>query len=101
MLQSCTIAGNPKPEFEENRGISVTLRKDIYTEDYLKGMGLNDRQIFAILHINKIGRINLSSFKELIPDTGEKTLYRYLQDLVDREVIVPFGEKKGRIYKLK
>lgn len=101
IVQSCEIAGNPKPEFNEGRGVSVTLRKDIYTEDHLKKIGLNDRQIKAVLHLKDADSINLSSYRELEPDTSKKTLYRDLKDLVDRDIIIPIGEKKGRVYKLK
>ncbi|MGC8886705.1 MAG: hypothetical protein ACP5MG_06055 [Verrucomicrobiia bacterium] len=42
--------------------------------------------------------INLSSFRALIPEVSQKTLYRDLQDLVNRGILKGTGEKKGRKY---
>ena len=51
-----------------------------------------------VLVKNKI--INLSSYKALIKNVSEKTLYRDLQDLVDKNILKEIGEKKGRKYEL-
>ncbi|MDO9044585.1 MAG: hypothetical protein Q7U35_04685 [Methanobacteriaceae archaeon] len=39
-------------------------------------------------------------FLEIGPDVSERTLRRYLSDLVDKDLIRPIGEKKGRKYVL-
>lgn len=43
---------------------------------------------------------NLSDLKKLIQGVTEKTLYRDLQGLVNKEILIEIGEKKGRKYKL-
>jgi len=78
----------------------VEFRKNIYTEEYLRSLGLNDRQIKAVDHIKENKVINLSSYKALIKNVSEKTLYRDLQDLVDKNILKEIGEKKGRKYEL-
>jgi len=78
----------------------VEFRKDVYTEEYLRKLGLNDRQIKAVDHIKENKIINLSSYKALIKNVSEKTLYRDLQDLVDKNILKEIGEKKGRKYEL-
>ena len=78
----------------------MEFRKDIYTEEYLRKLGLNDRQIKAVDHIKENKIINLSSYKALIKNVSEKTLYRDLQDLVDKNILKEIGEKKGRKYEL-
>ena len=78
----------------------MEFRKDIYTEEYLRKLGLNDRQIKAVDHIKENKIINLSSYKALIKNVSEKTLYRDLQDLVDKNILKEVGEKKGRKYEL-
>lgn len=99
--KACINAGLPDPQFEEyQNGFRVIFRKDIYTEEYLQGLGLNERQIKAIMHIKEKGKITISSFKRLIPGITEKTLYRDLQDMVKKKIIKEIGEKKGRIYSL-
>ena len=76
------------------------VRLDIYSEDILKKTGLNERQIIALRYIKKHGSINLSDLKRLIQSVTEKTLYRDLQGLVNKEILIEIGEKKGRNYKL-
>ena len=44
-------------EFKEiSNGFSVIFRKDIYTEDYLKSLGLNERQTKSVIFVKKGGR---------------------------------------------
>ena len=101
VLKLCSLAGIPVPHFEEYQsGFLVEFRKNIYTEEYLRKLGLNDRQIKAVNHIKENKIINLSSYKALIKNVSEKTLYRDLQDLVDKKILKEIGEKKGRKYEL-
>ena len=100
MRNACIQAGLPEPQFEEQQGFRVIFTKDRYTEEYLKGLGCNDRQIKAVVYAKEKGSINLSSFKILIPTVSEKTLYRDLQELVQKKVLKEVGEKKGRRYQL-
>ena len=52
ITNECKKAGLPEPEFkEEFGGFSVCFYKDIYTEEKLRKMGLNDRQIKAIKYV--------------------------------------------------
>jgi len=53
MRRACTKAGIPEPEFEEYQGFRVIFRKDIYTEEYLSSLGLNERQIMAVNLVKK------------------------------------------------
>lgn len=94
-------AGLPDPEYkEEMGGFSVYFRKDIYTEENLRKMGLNKRQIRAIVYVKEKGSISLSSFKAVVTEVSEKTLYRDLQELVSKGFLKELGEKKGRKYEL-
>jgi len=43
----------------------------------------------------------MSAFKALILEVAEKTLYRDLRELVNKNVLKQVGEKKGRKYELK
>ncbi|MBI5096920.1 MAG: putative DNA binding domain-containing protein [Nitrospirae bacterium] len=93
--------GLPAPEFKEVfGGFSVVFRKDIYTEEYLRNLGLNERQIKAVMYVKEKGSINLSSFKTIVADVSDKTLYRDLQELVSKRVLKELGRKKGRRYEL-
>lgn len=56
---------------------------------------MNERQIKAVDHVKENKIINLSSYKALIKNVSEKTLYRDLQDLVDKNILKEIGEKKA------
>ena len=102
IVDECVTHGLPEPDFIEDSGtMMVYLYKDQWTEENLRKMDLNDRQIKAVMYMKKEGTINLSSYKELVQDVNEKTLYRDLINLVDRGTIRSIGEKKGRKYVLK
>jgi len=101
MIDLCKSQGLPEPEFkEEFGGISVYFRKDIYTEEYLRKIGLNKRQIKAVMYVKEKKSINLSSFKTIVSEVSKKTLYRDLQELVNKGILKELGEKKGRKYEL-
>lgn len=94
-------AGLPEPEFkEEMSGFSVYFRKDIYTEEYLRNLGLNERHIQIIKYLKTHKIANLMSFKSIFPGISEKTIYRDLQDLVKKGIIKQSGDKRGRKYEL-
>jgi ATP-dependent DNA helicase RecG len=102
MVEWMKEKGLPEPEYrEEMGGFSVYFYKDIYTEEYLKKLGLNERQIKAVIYVKKKGNINLSAYKNLVEGVSEKTLYRDLQKLVNKRILKETGEKKGRRYELK
>jgi len=95
-------AGLPEPEYKEELvGFSVYFHKDIYTEESFKKMELSERQIKAVMYVKEKSSINLSSFRNLVPEVSKKTLYRDLQDLVRKDILTELGAKRGRRYELK
>ncbi len=102
MEESMKAAGLPLPKFEEKfNGFCVYLEKDIYTSERLKEMGLNERQIKAVLYVKENGEITMSNIKKMFTGASEKTLYRDLHELVDKKILKSVGEKKGRKYTLR
>lgn len=100
MRKACSNSGLPEPIFEEYQGFRVIFMKDIYSMEYLRDLGLNERQVKAVIFVKEKGSINLSSLKILVTEVAEKTLYRDLKDLVLKKVFKELGEKKGRRYEL-
>lgn len=93
--------GTARTDFIEESGVmKVVFYKDKFTEEFLQKMGLNERQIEAVMYVKKKGSINLSAFRNLVPEISEKTLYRDLRGLVDRGILKESGKKKGRRYEL-
>ncbi len=94
MLDKCAAAGLPEPEFEERQGaLWVRFRKDILTEEYLRTMGLNERQIKAVLWVKEKGNITNREYRQLtgLSDEGSR---RDLNELLSKGILR--SEGKGR-----
>ena len=101
MIDLCKVQGLPEPEFkEEFCGISVYFRKDIYTEEYLRKFGLNERQIKAVMYIKERGRITNKEYQS-INNVSNKTAYLELSNTVERAIFKVEGRGKSTIYTLK
>ena len=60
ITDECKDAGLPEPEFkEEFGGFAVYFYKDIYADNILRKLGLNNRQLEAVKYIKERGDINL------------------------------------------
>lgn len=101
MRKACIKAGLPEPQFEEYQGFRVTFRKDIYTEEYLRNLGLNERQIKAVMYVKEKGKITNKEYLELT-EVSRVTASRELQDIVEKNVLQKIGKVgKGTKYILK
>jgi ATP-dependent DNA helicase RecG len=101
IVQLCMEQGLPEPEYkEEFGGFSVYFYKDIYTEENLKKMGLNERQIRAVMYVKQKGKITNKEYQEL-NKTNKKTASRDLSGLVEKGIFEQIGKTgKGTHYTL-
>jgi len=65
MRMACINAGLPEPRFEEQQGFRVLFKKDIYTEEYLRNLGLNERQVKAVIYVKEKGKITNKEYQEI------------------------------------
>jgi ATP-dependent DNA helicase RecG len=66
IIDVCKNAGLPEPELiEEDGGFMVTLFKNNLTEDQLKKLGLNERQVKAVLYVKEKGKITNKEYQEI------------------------------------
>lgn len=101
IFDSCKEAKLPEPEIKEFQGgFLVTLFKDNLTEEELKKMGLNDRQLKAVLFVKEKGKITNKDY-QVINDTSDRTALRDLEHLVGLNILKKDGEKKTTSYKLR
>lgn len=101
IIDLCKDQKLPEPEFkEEFGGISVYFCKDIYTEEYLRKLGLNERQIKAVIYVKKSGRITNKEYQN-INNISNKTAYLELSNIVERAIFKVEGKGKSTIYTLK
>lgn len=91
----------PEPEFkEEMGGFSVRFYKDIYTEENLRKMGLNERQIKAVMYVKEKGQITNKEYQEL-NSVSKPSATRDLQVLVELGILEQQGTTgKGTFYVL-
>jgi ATP-dependent DNA helicase RecG len=69
--------------FLKVRVFGVAFRKDIYNYNQLKDLGLNERQIKAVLFIKDKGKINNSDYQTL-NGVSKATATRDLTELVEK-----------------
>ncbi|MDD3772486.1 MAG: ATP-binding protein [Weeksellaceae bacterium] len=101
IYSECLKANIPEPKFESNfGGISVTLFKDKYTEEHLSSLGLNERQIKAVLYTKEHANITNSIYQNICK-ISERTASRDLEFLTEQRIFEKTGEKKGTKYKLR
>jgi len=95
IINSCLEAGLPMPELKEKEGgFIVTLFKNNLTKENLQKLGLNQRQIDAILFYKSKGEVTSSEYAEKFNVT-DRTARTDLTDLVDKKLLVKQGEYKS------
>ena len=91
IVDLCKAQGLPEPEYkEEQGGFSVWFYKDIYTEENLRKMRLNERQIKAVMYVKQTGKITNREYQQVC-NTSERTATRDLSALVS----IGLFEQKG------
>jgi len=91
ILALCREQGLPEPEFDAGSyHFRVRFLKDPYTPERLRRMGLNERQIQAILYVKLHGSIGNREYQNL---TGarERTATHDLGDLVEKGILERIG----------
>ncbi len=100
IIEACREADLPEPDLKEEQGGFLSkIYKDRFTEEQLKKLGLNERQIEAVMYTKKYGKITNSDYQELC-NVSERTALRDMDDLINRDVFKKKGEKKGTYYEL-
>lgn len=95
----CKEWGLPEPEFGiSGTSIFVRIRKDILTEDYLKNLGLSERQIKAVMYVKKEGKITNKKY-QLLCNVSKRTSTNDLDEIVQKKIFEKVGTRgKGTFY---
>jgi ATP-dependent DNA helicase RecG len=100
IVNSCKAAGLPMPILEEDGGgFMVKLFKDRFTEEQLQKLGLNDRQIKAVLYVKEKGKITNSEY-QTINNVTEQTALRDIKALIENAVFIKTGTNKDAKYEI-
>jgi len=102
IVDLCNEQDLPEPDYrEEQGGFSVWFYKDIYTEENLRKMELNERQLKAVMYVKEKGKITNKEYQKVC-NTSERTATRDLVDLLDKGLFKKRGVTgKGVEYSLK
>ena len=100
MISFCKEARIPEPNYSfEASDFLVEFRKDIYHQEYLVELGLNERQVKAVLFVKENGKITNSEY-QLLNKISSRTAARDLESLVEIGVLKMKGERKWTFYEL-
>jgi len=99
IINACKQAELPSPDIkEEFGGFTVTIFKDVFTEEQLKKLGLNERQIKAVLFVKENEKITNTEYQGL-NNIAERTATRDLTQLVELKILDQVGTTgKGTNY---
>lgn len=104
IINLCKEAGLPEPKFENRQegigSFTVIFNKDIYTEEQLRKMGLNERQIRAVMYVKEKGKITNKEYRNLNNISDEMARIE-LSDLVDKNIFAIQGKGRNVHYILK
>lgn len=98
MVTQCRAAGLPDPDFfQDGDEWIVRLWRDWLTEPNLQRLGLNDRQITALM-VSKPDRVITTQRYVEVSGVKRSQAKRDLEDLVERGVLVAEGAGRGARY---
>ncbi len=91
IVENCVKQGLPEPDFIEEHGVmKVVFYKDKFTEENLQKMGLNERQIKAVMYVKEKGKITNKEYQK-IANVKERLSTMELNDLVSKKILQKFG----------
>lgn len=102
ILEACSAAGLPEPDIKETQGgIQITFLKDIYTNEYLTNLGLEEHFVATLLFIKTNGSITNSQYQQIFNVSKRKST-NDLQYLTNENFIEKIGTRgRGTFYRLK
>jgi len=101
IIDSCKQANLTEPEIKElDGGLLITISKEKLTLDFLIKLGLNDRQVKAVLIVKDKNRITNKEFQDIFK-VSRNTATRDLTELVKMQILKSSKTKgAGSYYEL-
>jgi ATP-dependent DNA helicase RecG len=93
ILEACREANLPEPDMkEQDGGFLITIFKNQLTEEPLRKVGLNGRQLKAVAYVKEHGSISNAEYQK-INNIGKTMATEELQQLVNKAILVQAGSK--------
>ncbi|MDR0682819.1 MAG: putative DNA binding domain-containing protein [Dysgonamonadaceae bacterium] len=101
IIDECKAAELPEPELtERDGGFLVTLFKNRFSEERLQQLGLNERQIKAVLYVKEKGKITNAEYQK-INNISRQMATNELHNLVNNyKLLTNSGYGAGSYYEL-
>jgi ATP-dependent DNA helicase RecG len=100
IVDLCRGQDLPEPEFTHwQGGVRVILRKDPYTPERLRAMGLNERQIKAVMYVKEQGALSNRDYRRLA-GVSDETARQELTLLVTQGLLEIQGKGRATHYVL-
>ncbi|MCL2291010.1 MAG: putative DNA binding domain-containing protein [Bacteroidetes bacterium] len=101
IINSCKAAGLPTPELNEKEGgFIVTLFRDKFSEEELQKIGLNTRQIKAVLYVKEKGRITNKEYQKINQISKRTAVYELIGLVETYKIFKQKGESVGTYYEI-
>jgi ATP-dependent DNA helicase RecG len=98
IVELCRRQGLPEPDFRSEKGrFEVVFYQDPYTGERLREMGLNERQVKAVLYVKEQGSITNREFRELTGLSDEATR-KDLAELTEKGLLRVEGKGRSTRY---
>ena len=99
IIEQCEEHGLQKPEFENNgKDFWVIFKKNIFNETFLNQLGLNKRQIKAVLYAKENNRLSNKEYQS-INNVSKRTATNELTELVEKfKILNKIGTSGAGIY---
>jgi ATP-dependent DNA helicase RecG len=103
MIEEMLQNGHPAPEFKATPySFTVTLRNTRERRAVAAWEhNMNERQMRALAYVREYGRITNREYRDLCPSVSPETVRLDLSDLVDKNLLLRIGDKRGTFYILK
>ena len=78
----------------------MAFRKDTYNEQSLKELGLNDRQVKAVLYVKEKGKITNKEYQEINSVSKRTAAYELIESVETYKIFKQQGESVGTYYEI-
>ena len=84
IIELCKEHNLPNPEFKNiGKDFWVVFQKDIFNQEHLENLKLNERQIKAVLFVKEKGKISNKKYQELC-EVSKGTATKELRELIEK-----------------
>ncbi|MDR0605930.1 MAG: putative DNA binding domain-containing protein [Bacteroidales bacterium] len=101
MKNLCIEAKIPVPQFScKGNDFWAVFRKDIYNEEDLSELGLNDRQIKAVLYVKEKGKITNAEYQKINKISKRTAAYDLIELVEKYNLLKQTGAGAGTYYEI-